>query len=826
MKHPLVTIICIFLISTFQAFSQKKSVDAIKINESIKIDGVLNESAYTKTEPAKDFVQLQPYNGKPSYQPTEVYFLYDETAIYVGAVMYDNQPDSIYNYLTERDNIGMSDYFGVYFDPFNAGQLAFGFFITPAGIQVDIKATHNEGDNEDGNWNEVWESKTRIEKFGWVAEMRIPFSALRFPEGHTPAWGLNMFRNIRRYNSNNSWSLIDKKLMGFIHQEGELKGINDVKPPLRLSLTPYMATHYEKNSTENSGQFLYKGGLDLKYGINESFTLDMMLIPDFGQIQSDDKKLNLSPFELYYDEKRQFFTEGTELFNRGNIFYSRRIGASPKFSVDNSLQDNEITEYNPGETQLVNATKISGRTNKGWGLGVLNAMSLPAIASVKDTLSNTSRNIVVQPFTNYNVAVIDKSLPNNSFISIINTNLTMFGNPYSANVTATDFQFRDKTKTYMLKGKGAISSRGAEEKVNGYFTTLGVEKNKGKIFWGATEYIYSDKYNPNDLGYLQRNNQVTSEAWIYSQTVEPVWIFREINGDIWYQYNRMYKPNTFFDHEIGYEFNSLFKNNYRLSSNGKLISKKYDYYEPRTEERFFISPYTIDYEVALITDQRKNLNLFAEFHQVLQPEFKTVGNSLETGLNWRIGHQFEVELENENSLIKNEYGFAGFSSTNDSIIFSKRNVHTLVNTFTSSYIINNSTSLGLRARHYWSGVENLSYYNLKTDGNLSTINNATYNFNQNYNALTLDILLRWIFAPGSEISVSWKTFAYLSDNQIENNYLTNFANSWKNTYNSLSVKVLYYLDCNKLIKGNLIKKSDKQVLSDLFQRNRNSKFLL
>lgn len=194
--------------------------------------------------------------------------------------------------------------------------------------------------------------------------------------------------------------------------------MKNIKPPVRLSFSPYIAAYLEHENNENSAEFIYKGGMDVKYGINESFTLDMMLIPDFGQIQSDDMELNLLPYELYYDEKRQFFTEGIELFERGDIFYSRRIGAEPKFADDanDQLQTNEIITYNPSETQLVNATKISGRTTKGWGIGMINAMSLSSYAEIKDTVTRNNRKIKVQPFTNYNISVIDKSLKNNSYI--------------------------------------------------------------------------------------------------------------------------------------------------------------------------------------------------------------------------------------------------------------------------------------------------------------------------------------------------------------------------------------------------------------------------
>lgn len=799
MKYLTILIFTFFFIFDISA-QNKKSVEAYYINTPLKIDGILDEPVYHNAQPAKDFVQLQPYNGKPSFQPTEAYFFYDQSAIYVGALLHDSKPDSIFNYLTERDNIGMSDYFGVYLDPYNQGQLAYGFFITPAGVQVDIKAIKSDGDNEDGNWNTVWESKTQITKQGWTVEMKIPFSALRFSEKSGSNWGLNMFRNIRRYNSNNSWNFVDRKVSGFIHQEGQLTGIKDIKSPVRLSFSPYIATYFQPNNSSASSKFLYKGGLDVKYGINDAFTLDMMLIPDFGQIQSDDQKLNLSPYELYYDEKRQFFTEGTELFQRGNIFYSRRIGASPKFPADDKLNDNEIITYSPSENQLVNATKISGRTDKGWGIGLLNAMSLTSNAILKDTLTNIARNVIVQPFTNYNVAVIDKSLKNNSYISLINTNVSMANNPFHANVTATEFQIRDNSKTYVLKGKGGISSRGDTIMETGYYGSLSVEKNKGQFNWGINEYFYSDKYNPNDLGYIQRNNQINTEAWLFYQIIEPFWIFRECQGDIFGTYNRVYNPNTIFDKEVGYDLNLRFKNNYFFASSGKYSSNQFDYFEPRVSGRYYQNPQNMNLSFNLNTDQRKQLNFGIQYTYNTQPLINHFSHETSLSCNLRLGQRFNINYDIDLNNSRNERGFVDLSENKDSIVFAKRDVSTLVNTFSTSYIINNKTSLSLRARHYWSGVENNQFFLLQNDGLLT--NNSIYseNHDQNYNAFTVDMIFRWIFSPGSELSLAWKTASYSNENEVVYNYMSNFQKAWLNQTNSLSLKVLYYIDVNSFKK--------------------------
>ena len=782
---------------------EKKSVEALNITSPINIDGILDEPAYSQAQPAKDFVQLQPYNGKPAYQPSEVFILYDQTAIYVGAMLYDQSPDSIFNFFSERDNIGMSDYFGIYFDPYNQGQLAYGFFITPAGVQTDMKAIKSDYDNEDDSWDAVWQSKTRITEKGWVVEMRIPYSALRFPENGGGTWGLQMFRNIRRYNSNNSWNFINREVSGFIHQEGQITGIRNIKPPIRLSVSPYAAAYTEFKEGSSSPDFVYKGGMDLKYGISESFTLDMMLIPDFGQIQSDDKQLNLSPYELYYSEKRQFFTEGTELFNRGEIFYSRRIGASPKYSykADDALLDHEIVHYNPSETQLLNATKVSGRTSNGWGLGMLNAMTLPSYAILKDTITGHERNVKIQPFTNFNVAVVDKTLKNNSYISLINSNMVMANDPFRANVTATDFQIRNKAKTFVVKGKGGISTRNDREQEAGFFAGLGLEKNSGKLQYGVSQLIYSDKYNPNDLGYLRRNNEMTTETYVNYNIIEPFGIFREIHAVVYWEHMRMYRDGKLFGNDIGFNSFAQFKNNYGTQIHLNFSGNRYDYYEPRVADRYYFEPYKFSYDIYAFTDQRKAISFNGSFGGSRIPDTDQHDNQGNLNINVRIGKRFQLYYGTglENNI--NNRGFVDMTDGEDTIYFARRDIKTIESVFGTSYALSNKAGFDLRVRHYWSGVINKDYYQLQQDGSL--VHNPDYveDNNENYNAFNVDLVFRWIFAPGSELTIAWKNSILDSRNKVMENYFDNLSKTWKSDQtNSFSVKILYYIDYNNLRK--------------------------
>lgn len=791
-------IICSGFITLSQ---QKKSVEALNIPSPLIIDGVLDEEYYNKVLPAKDFVQLQPSNGQPSFQPSEVYFFYDQSAIYLGAMLYDNSPDSIFNYLSERDNIGMSDYFGVYIDPYNEGQLAYGFFITPAGVQTDIKAIKQEYDYEDDSWDAVWESKTRLTDNGWVVEMRIPYAMLRFPDKEEHVWGLNMFRNIRRYNSNNSWNLVDRKVSGFIHQEGQMRGIKNIKPPVRLSLSPYAAGYMEYKDGARTPEYVYKGGLDLKYGISESFTLDMMLVPDFGQIQSDDKELNLSPYEIYYSEKRQFFNEGTELFDKAGIFYSRRIGGEPKFisNAEDALGEHEVIDYNPNETQLLNATKISGRTSEGWALGVLNAMSLPSYAVLKDTITGAKRDIQTQPFTNYNVSVIDKTLRNNSYVSLINSNVSMYDNSFMANVTATDFQIRDKSKKYAVSGKAGISSRGDNERENGFYAQMGLAKNQGKWQYSISKVVNDDKFNINDLGYISRNNEMRLNANVSYRIVEPYWKFREWYAESWWNYNRVYNPSDVFGHEVGGYSYVMFMNNYGYDINGGFQSERHDYYEPRVKGRFYEKPYNIWYNTSMHTDRRKNLNFYFHYGGFQKPLNDQHGHWEYAGFNYRIGQHIQLYYDLGFETEFNDRGYVDNTENEDTIYFGRRDLQTIENVWNITYAINNKMSVRIRARHYWSSAEYKSFFQLMQDGTLKDEPGYNPDTDNNYNAFNIDMVFRWIFAPGSELTIAWKNDIFNEGNVVDKDYFRNLDNTWRsNQTNSISLKILYYIDYNKL----------------------------
>ena len=249
---------------------QKKELSANVVKEKIVLDGALSEPAWQNAEKAGGFIQYAPYPGQASTQRTEVSILYDNEAVYIGAMLYDEHPDSILKQLSPRDVYdNNNDAFGVFFDTYSDNQNGFVFIVTAAGVQADGK---QKFDNTDLSWNAAWFSKVAFNKNGWCVEMRIPYSAIRFSKSDVQKWGLNFTRIIRRCREESYWNPIVPGQANFAGQSGALTGIHDIESPVRLQLLPYISGYVENYAGNNANTV--DGGLDIKYGINDAFTLD------------------------------------------------------------------------------------------------------------------------------------------------------------------------------------------------------------------------------------------------------------------------------------------------------------------------------------------------------------------------------------------------------------------------------------------------------------------------------------------------------------------------------------------------------------------------
>lgn len=788
----------------------QKSIVAVKIQEAPVIDGSLNDEVWRSADVASDFVQYSPYNGKPSKYRTEVRVLYDNKAIYVGAMMYDPSPDSIYRELGERDSDYSlnADQFTIDISPYNDGVNGATFKVSASGVQSDKPPRSSGGmRHREDTWDAVWESSTAIVEQGWIAEIKIPYSALRFPKDDLQTWGINFWREVRRNREQSSWNYVDREIGATFNHLGEIEQIRNIEPPLRLSLTPYLSGYINHESGQAGNDFSYNGGLDLKYGINESFTLDATLVPDFGQVQSDDKVLNLSPYEVRYNEKRPFFMEGTELFNKAGVFYSRRIGSTPKAYNDvyDEAGPTEDVVYNPSESSLINATKISGRTRSGLGIGVFNAMTNTMYATIEDLETGETRRVMTDPFTNYNMVVLDQSLRNNSYVSLLNTNVTRNApndeNFYNANVTGTEFMLRNNSRQYSVSGKAVVSQKYYSERANDYGHSFELRGGKtGGAF--RAEYrleASSPTYDHNDMGYMRRNNEFENNFSLSYNTYQPFWKILNARTSLSYRHSMLYEPMVFTGSEIGLSANVTFINH--LTAFLRAEFKPWgedDYYEPRAEDenRFYHRGKQFMTFAWLSSDRSKKLsaNMRMGYTKTWSP-YDQHAYSLSFGPDLKINDRLSVNYEIEIRKLINDIGYVSDDEVTGDIYFGLRENTTFENKVNTAYIFNSNSYISLRLRHYWSRADYLDrYFTLNTDGSL-TDTDLDDNFDYNYNAWNIDLKYTWRFAPGSEMSLVWKNSIYTGSEQIYYDFLDNINDMFSSGMgNSISLKILYYLD--------------------------------
>ncbi len=811
----------------------RRQLAARRTTAPVKLDGLLDDAAWATAPVAGQFTEFRPHPGRPERLPTEVRVLYDDAAMYVGAKMLEASPDSIRRELTQRDDIGNTDFIAVFLDPYRDHLNGYGFFVMSTGVQMD--ARYSPANGEDVAWNAVWESRAAPlpDGHGWSVEMRIPYSAVRFAQAPVQTWGLQFFRQRKRDNQQFTWNPIKPEVDGFVNQWGELGGLENLHPPLRLSLTPYVSTYvnhfpYREQGKKNTTTS-FNGGADVKWGINESFTLDATLIPDFGQVQSDNQVLNLSPFEVQYQENRGFFTEGTELFNKGSLFYSRRVGAQPLGfgDVGGQLQKGEFIAQNPGVTRLLNATKISGRTRKGLGVGVFNAVSAASYATVQDSASGRQREVLTQPLTNYNIVVLDQSLPHNSYISLINTNVTRAGRAYDANVTAGLFRLVDKKNQHAFSGQLTYSNRRGQllnselpiDDQNGYQYYLNYGKVSGNFTWYVDHGIQSATYNPNDLGILFGNNNVSQSVNVSYNKYDPFWKVNNLHTSAGLYHSLLFRPLMYQDVGLFARANTTFTKSFLTTGFNLNIDPVHnDFYEPRTAP---LGPYYVrvpssanlgvfvssDYRKKVAYDVNGGVRLYELDDRLARP--RRAGYGLTLSPRYRASDRLNFRYTLDYGLKVNQMGYVSNGLSSDQpldqplatafgpdVLLGRRRVVTYTNTLAANYTFTSSVSLTVRARHYTSNVHYLGFARLRPGGPEESVDYLR-NRDNSFNAFNVDAAFVWWFAPGSQVSIVWKNAGstFLEGNEATPLYFDNLSNTINTPHNNnVSVKILYYLD--------------------------------
>ena len=553
---------------------ERPTLQAARATAAPSIDGELSDPAWSAAPEFTDFTQHDPHDGEPSSMRTSVRVLYDDDAVYFGAEMDDTHPPTAL--LVRRDSFGQFDFLSINIDSQHDRLSGAAFTVTPSNVQIDSILYNDIG--EDGAWDAVWTSATKVTARGWTAEVRVPFSQLRFPEKANHVWGLNITRRTVRTNE---WVRIvntRKGETGVVSHFADLTGLDGIRRGRPLEIVPYavgrtdVLTRADRaNPLLDPRDHRLEGGLDVKYGLTSSLTLTGTINPDFGQVEVDPAVVNLSQFETFYPERRPFFTEGLNIFAFSDtpapshfdfyftpsLFYSRRIGRSPQAAIDAPYV------HAPSETTILGAAKLTGKLPGGWSVGVLDALTAAEHGRFVD--GDASGRQQVEPMTNYFVGRTTKEIGDGSRIGMMVTSVNrrlpeeLQSLRESALTVGLDGYTSFAKKSWVFEWAGAGSRVGGSEEailrtqlsparqydrpdaghvevdptrtsLTGWAGRAMLSKTTGD--WRPLFQVRADSpgFETNDAGFMQRTDIVSSAAVLQYFNPRPSARFREKNG--------------------------------------------------------------------------------------------------------------------------------------------------------------------------------------------------------------------------------------------------------------------------------------------------------
>lgn len=591
--------ICLFilLLQSLAAAAQMNPADSIirkkyytqSLSGTITLDGIPSEEAWNTVEWAGDFIQWQPNEGKPPSQPTSFKILYDEKYLYVAYRCYDAAPDSIVRRMGRRDEFP-GDWIEINIDSYHDLRNAFSFTLSASGVRSDEFAS-SDGNNWDENWNPIWFAKTHMDDQGWTAEVKIPLSQLRYGSESDKVWGLQVTRRFFRKEERSYWQHIPQNSGVWVSRFGELHGLKNIPLHRQVEIAPYVIAQADKYKKEPGNPFA-KGfdtkltvGLDGKLAVTNDLILDFTINPDFGQVEADPSQVRIDGFQNFFGERRPFFVESRNIFDyqlTGSeaggdydsdlLFYSRRIGSSPHGYPD--VQNGEHVKY-PQNTSILGAAKFSGKTKKGWSIGILESITQREMATIDHT--GERRKELVEPLTSYFVGRLQKDIKSgNTIIGGIFTAVNrekglsdvLHRSAYSGGL---DFLQYWKNRTWYLRGNVVFSQvQGSKEailntqtafehlfqragapevSVDSTRTSLtgmggtvrfgkigGRQGKRGQILRFETGVtLRSPGLELNDIGFLLTSNQINHFTWAGVHWQRPFFLFRtaRINYNHW-----------------------------------------------------------------------------------------------------------------------------------------------------------------------------------------------------------------------------------------------------------------------------------------------------
>jgi hypothetical protein len=547
-------------------------VHPFRTTTPIRVDGRLDEAAWQQAEVATSFLQRLPDEGRLARAQTELLIAYDSDAIYVAARLLDPDPTHITRRLSRRDVAVDTDRFSIFFDPHHDRLTGVELRVSAAGVQRDA-VMYNDV-YEDDTWDAVWDSAVGIDERGWVVEMRVPFSQLRFPAADVQTWGINAQRVVYR-TSEESWLVLTpSNESGLASRMAQLEGLTGIRPARHLEVLPYVTARNEAiapaaaGNPFNDGNRQFGGaGVDLKYGLASNLTLDMTVNPDFGQVEVDPAVVNLSASETFFEEKRPFFTEGSQIFSRfgksgaseywsyfffePQLFYSRRIGRAPQVGASGPFVDT------PSTTTILGAVKLTGKTRRGWTLGALDAVTGRESSRIASGVARGERP--AEPLTNYLVGRAQHSIGNRAEVGLLTTMVhredgspelasRLAGHAYVSGLDGHLFLDRDREWVLSggLAGSTSAGTPAAIERLqrasqrylqrpdathvhfdptrtslSGWTGNLNLNRNRGNVTINAALWGMSPGFECNDLGFATQSDRGGGHGQVLFRKLTP-----------------------------------------------------------------------------------------------------------------------------------------------------------------------------------------------------------------------------------------------------------------------------------------------------------------
>jgi len=564
------------------------AIRAIRAVSAPVVDGRLDDDAWQGAPVLTEFLQKDPIEGAAPSESTEVRFVYDNRALYVGFRAFDRDPELVYGRLQRRDGRTMADGFSVYIDSYYDHRTSYEFSFNPSGARRDV-FLYNDGGGQDDTWDPVYDWATQTDSLGWVVEARIPFSQLRFPAGDSLVFGVRVRRSINRRNEELNWPFFRRDQVGEASQYADLVGLNGIPRPKRIEAIPYTAGSAEFGPKDADDPFAtgrysdLRFGGDLKYGLTSGVTLDLTANPDFGQVEADAAEVNLSEFESFFPEKRPFFVEGTDLFRFGvnptvrdrfggggggggpgggrgseGLVFTRRIGRPPQLSPDDQGGYSESV----GQTTILGAAKVSGQIPGGWAVGVLQAVTAKEYADIVDSVGAEGRS-PIEPLTSHSVVRAQRNvnrgrlvygaigtatvrnmdesrfneLHRNAFTGGADVYYRFGGDQYEFSTAvlgsrvAGDAAAILETQTrsaryYQRPGKTHTSLDSTLTSLSGFAGNVRIAKVLGFVTWEGRWVTRSPGFETNDLGYLRRADLHEQNAELSLRWLQPGRVFR------------------------------------------------------------------------------------------------------------------------------------------------------------------------------------------------------------------------------------------------------------------------------------------------------------